>query len=59
MEVNIDMATIEKVHKFLIEKVDPKYAGIVDPSGIDSLKREIAKYPELKKFFKMDSKEED
>lgn len=56
--MEIDMATIEKVHKFLIEKVDPKYSSIVDPSGIDNLKREIAKNPELKKFFKMDSKEE-
>ncbi len=57
--MEIDMAKIEQFHKYLVEHVDPKYAGIIDPGGIDSLKREIAKYPELKKFFKMEDSEEE
>ena len=55
MEVSIDMATLEKLNNLIVEKVDPKYKGIVDPTGIDSLKREVAKNPELRKFFKVDS----
>ena len=55
MEISIDMATLEKVNDLIAEKVDPKYKGIVDPKGIHSLKREVAKNPELRKFFKVDS----
>ncbi len=55
MEVSIDMTTLEKLNNLIVEKVDPKYKGIVDPKGIDNLKKEIAKNPELKKFFNVDS----
>lgn len=45
MEVSIDMTTLEKLNNLIVEKVDPKYKGIVDPKGIDNLKKEIAKNP--------------
>ena len=54
MEFSVDMATLEKLNQILVEKVDPKYKGLVDPTGIDKLKGEIAKNPELKKFFKVE-----
>lgn len=54
MDISIDMATLEKINKFVVENVDSKYKGIVDPRGIDGLKKEIDKNPELKKFFNMD-----
>ena len=47
MEISIDMATLEKVNDLIAEKVDPKYKGIVDPKGIDNLKKEVANNPEL------------
>lgn len=55
MDIRIDMATLEKVNDLIAEKVDPKYKGIVDPKGIDNLKKEVAKNPELKRFFNVDS----
>ena len=54
MEINIDMTTLEKLNNFITENVDSKYKGIVDPKGIDSLKKEISKHPELKKFFNIE-----
>lgn len=59
MEFSIDMATLEKVNDLLTEKADPKYKGIVDPKGIDNLKKEVAKNPELKKFFKYDGSDKE
>ena len=35
MGISIDMATLEKLNKFVVENVDSKYKGIVDPKGID------------------------
>ena len=52
MEFSVDMATLEKLNDLIAEKVDPKYKGIIDPKGIEGLKKEVAKNPELKKFFK-------
>ena len=59
MELCIDMAALEKMNKHIIEKVDPKYASLVDPGGIDKLKQEVAKNPELKKFFNVEDSEEE
>ena len=59
LNFSIDMATIEKLNRQIIEKVDPKYAGIVDPKGIDNLKAEVAKNPELKKFFNVNDSEKE
>lgn len=59
MEFSIDMATLEKLNNLIAEKADPKYKGIVDPKGIEGLKREVAKNPELRKFFKVDSSDEE
>ena len=55
MAFSIDMATLEKLNNLVAENVDPKFKGIVDPSGIDKLKAEIAKNPELQKVFKFDN----
>lgn len=59
MGIGIDMTTLEKLNEFVTENVDPKYKGIFDPKGIDSLKKEIEKNPELKNFFKMDCSEKE
>ena len=59
MEFSLDMATLEKLNNMIVEKVDPKYKGVVDPKGIDSLKKEVAKNPELRKFFKVDSSDKE
>ena len=59
MEFRIDMATVEKLNNLIVEHVDPKYASIIDPKGIDALKAEVAKNPELKKFFNVEDSEED
>ena len=59
MEFRIDMADLEKLNRIITENVDPKFAGIIDPNGIDSLKKAIDKNPELKKFFKVEHSEEE
>lgn len=59
MEFSIDMASLEKLNRLITENVDPKYTGLIDPNGIDSLKKAIAEKPELKKFFKVEHSEEE
>ncbi len=59
LNVSIDMATIEKLNQQIIDNVDPKYTGIVDPKGIDNLKAEVAKNHDLKKFFNVNNAEKE
>ena len=54
MKISIDISTLEAFNKILIDNVDPKYANLVDSSGIDGLKDEIASNPELKKILDID-----
>ena len=51
MKISIDISTLETFNKLIMDNVDPKYAELVDPSGIDNLKKEIANNPELQKYF--------
>ena len=59
MNVSIDISTLEKINRQIIDKVDPKYQSIVDPKGIDNLKAAIAKNPDLKKFFNVTDSEKE
>ncbi|MCR5177142.1 MAG: hypothetical protein K6C05_09880 [Anaerovibrio sp.] len=52
MEFKIDLETVEKVMNIIIENLDPKYKDIIDPAGMDNLKNEIRKNPELQDYFK-------
>ena len=54
MNISIDISTLEAFNKLIIDNVDPKYAELVDPSGIDNLKKEIANSPELQEFFNIE-----
>ena len=54
MKISIDISALEAFNKVLIDNVDPKYADLVDPSGIDGLKKEIANNPELQKIFNIE-----
>ena len=54
MKITINVSTLEDFNKILIDNVDPKYADLVDPSGIDGLKKEIANNPELQKIFSIE-----
>ena len=54
MKITIDASTLEAFNKILVDNVDPKYANLVDPSGIDGLKKEIASNPELQEIFNIE-----
>ena len=55
MEVKIDLQIIEKMINLIIDNLDPKYSSIkdiIDTTGMENLKAEISKNPELQEYFK-------
>ena len=53
MAIKISLDTLEKISNTIIENLDNRYKGIVDPAGIDNLKEEIKNNPKLQKYFEM------
>lgn len=54
MKIRIDISILEAFNKLIMDNVDPKYAELVDPSGIDNLKKEIVNSPELQEYFNIE-----
>lgn len=53
MEVRIPFTTIESLHQFIYDHLDPKYKDIVDPAGLDALKEKVKESPALQDIFKL------
>ena len=54
MKISIVISILEAFNKLIMDNVDPKYTELVDPSGIDNMKKEITNNHELQEYFNIE-----